>query len=169
MRIIPLGHPLDRSPSLFQARHDLLPQLSRLRVPAEPGPAAVPRRQVDEVRVEAMYGCHVILTRRQLEYLCLGCRALQPRRMQELRWPLRVSLHTRDVRGLDHGGLHDRQLDVLYADGADAAGRVLVCVLVAFMSVCMTDVCCSSFRQVLMNGTGEPVRSPETCYRTVLT
>lgn len=46
--------------------------------------------------------------------------------VQEFHGPLHRQIHPRHVRGLNHGGVYDRKLDVLHANGADGPGWVLV-------------------------------------------
>jgi hypothetical protein len=84
-----------------QARNHLLPQLPCVRVPAKPRTAALPCRQMDEVRIyhpsPAALRINAV-SRAQYKHLRVGGRTLFARRVQELRRPLCRALYSRDVR-----------------------------------------------------------------------
>ena len=87
------------------------------------------------------------------QHLRVGYCSLLPCRVQELRRAFRCSIGPWHVRRFDHGRVHDCHVHVLYEDGADPEGWVLVYVLSRFVILTKAD---KSFLKlpVLMNGTG---------------
>lgn len=62
----------------------------------------------------------------QHQYICLGSRHGLSRSVYELRWAPRVPLRAGHMRRIGHPWVYGRDVDVLHAEGADSASRVLV-------------------------------------------
>lgn len=113
---------------ILQAGNDILHQLPYIRVPSEPRPPAITRREMAQAIVFwpwSILPAHSHMM--QYQHLRMGNSYGMSRSVYELRRAPRLSIRVGYMRGISHSGVHDHHVYVLHAKRANPACRVLVC------------------------------------------